>query len=129
MCNVKTVVYVDDQSEMIDLVRLILRRRGIHVIGACDGYKGLDTIRQVRPDLVLLDLMMPGMRGQQVCRQMRNDNDLKGIPVVVVTAHGESHVRDECESLAVNGFLIKPFNTQELGDVIECVLRAEPANA
>ena len=69
----KKVVYIEDEPEMIDLVRLILGRKGFEVIGANGGIEGLDTVRRERPDLVLLDLMMPDMDGWEVYQQIKAD--------------------------------------------------------
>ena len=67
----KKIVYVEDEEEMIDLVTLILGRKGYQVIGACGGVEGLDLIRETIPDLVLLDLMMPDIEGWNVYQQLR----------------------------------------------------------
>jgi glucose-6-phosphate isomerase/ActR/RegA family two-component response regulator len=86
----KKVVVVEDEPEMADLVKLILGRKGFELVGAVGGREGLETIRRVKPDLVLLDLMMPDMDGWEVYQQMKADEELKDIPVVVVTAKAQS---------------------------------------
>jgi two-component system response regulator VicR len=78
----KTVVVIEDESEMIDLVRLILERRGLKVVGALTGCEGLETIRRVKPSLILLDLMLPDMDGWEVYRQIKADPELKDIPII-----------------------------------------------
>jgi DNA-binding response OmpR family regulator len=75
---------------MIELVTLILKNRGYDVSGAIGGKEGLDLIRKIRPDLVLLDLMMPDMSGWDVYQQMKADDYMKTIPVIVVTAKAQS---------------------------------------
>jgi CheY-like chemotaxis protein len=85
----KTVVVIEDESEMIDLVRLILERRGLKVVGALTGREGLETVRRVKPDLILLDLMLPDMDGWQVYQQIKADPELRHIPIQVITARAD----------------------------------------
>src|SRR3989304_5435895 len=86
----KRVVCIEDDPEMIDLVRLIRGRKGFEVIGANGGVEGLEAVRREKPDLVLLDLMMPDMDGWEVYQQIKADETLRHIPVVVVTAKAQS---------------------------------------
>jgi two-component system response regulator VicR len=86
----KKIVCIEDEPEMIDLVRLILGRRGFELIGAVGGREGLETVRQVKPDLVLLDLMMPDMDGWEIYQHMKADEELRNIPVIIVTAKAQS---------------------------------------
>jgi CheY-like chemotaxis protein len=123
----KTIVYVDDEQELIDLVGMILRLRGFRVVGALGGCEGLEVIRRVKPDLVLLDLMMPDMSGDQVYRCLKNDNTLKHIPVVITTADAAQKTRTLYEQLLkANGFVPKPFSLRELADTIERALYPQP---
>jgi len=85
----KTVVCIEDEPEMIDLIRLILERRGLEVVGALTGREGLETVRRVKPDLILLDLMLPDMDGWELYRQIKADPELRHIPIQVVTARAE----------------------------------------
>ena len=116
----KIVVYVDDEQELIDLVSMMLRPRGFRVVGAQGGCKGLEVIRRVKPDLVLLDLMMPDMNGDQVYRCLKNDDTLKHIPVVFITADATPKTRALC--MKANGFVPKPFGLRELANTIEQAL-------
>ena len=84
------VVCVEDEPEMIDLIKLILGRRNFKLIGAVGGREGLETIREKKPELVLLDLMMPDMDGWEVYQRMKADPELQDIPVIVVTAKAQS---------------------------------------
>ncbi len=119
----KRVVCIEDEPEMIDLVKLILGRKGFELTGAMGGQEGLDAIRQTKPDLVLLDLMMPDMDGWEVYRQMKNDDELKNIPVIVVTARGQPIDKVLGLHIAkVDGYVIKPFGPQELLQSVEKVL-------
>jgi len=121
--NLKRLVYVEDEREMIDLVRLILGRRGFEVIGANGGREGLDTIRHELPDLVLLDLMMPDMDGWDVYQQMKADEATRDIPVIVVTAKAQSIDKVLGLHIAkVDDYISKPFSPQELTESVEKVL-------
>jgi len=121
--DLKRVVYVEDEQEMIDLVRLILSRRGYEVVGANGGREGLDTIRREKPDLVLLDLMMPDLDGWDVYQQIKAEESTRDIPVIVVTAKAQSIDKVLGLHIAkVNDYISKPFSPQELIDSVERVL-------
>jgi DNA-binding response OmpR family regulator len=124
--DVKRVVCVEDEPEMIDLIRLILSRKGFEVIGANGGKQGLDTIRDQKPDLVLLDLMMPDMDGWEVYQQMKADKETTDIPVIVVTAKAQSIDKVLGLHIAkVDDYISKPFSPQELLDSVDQVLNRE----
>jgi two-component system, OmpR family, response regulator VicR len=119
----KTVVCIEDEPEMIDLVKLILGRKGFDLIGAVGGREGLETVRKLKPDLVLLDLMMPDMDGWEVYQQMKADDNLKGIPVIVVTAKAQSIDKVLGLHIAkVDDYVTKPFGPQELLQSVNKVL-------
>ena len=119
----KRVVCIEDEPEMIDLVRLILGRKGFNVIGANGGIEGLQTVRRLRPDLVLLDLMMPDMDGWEVYQQIKADPSLREIPVVVVTAKAQSIDKVLGLHIAkVDDYITKPFGPQELLESVEKIL-------
>ncbi|RLC67329.1 MAG: two-component system response regulator [Chloroflexi bacterium] len=111
----KVVVCIEDEPEMIDLVKLILGRKGFDLVGAVGGREGLETVRKLKPDLVLLDLMMPDMDGWEVYQQMKADDNLKDIPVIVVTAKAQSIDKVLGLHIAkVDDYVTKPFGPQEL---------------
>ena len=124
----RRVVYVEDEQEMIELVRLILSRKDCEVIGANGGREGLEIIGRERPDLVLLDLMMPDMDGWDVYQQMKADEGMRRIPVIVVTAKAQSIDKVLGLHIAkVDDYISKPFSPQELMESVERVLAARPA--
>lgn len=124
--TVKRILCIEDEQEMIDLIRLILGRRGFDVKGAEGGIEGLRLIRQDLPDLVLLDLMMPDMDGWEVYQQMKADEKTRGIPVIVVTAKAQNIDRVLAMHIAkVDDYITKPFSPQELLTSVEKVLGAQ----
>jgi len=119
----KTIVCIEDEPEMIDLVKLILGRKGFELVGAVGGREGIETVRRVKPDLVLLDLMMPDMDGWEVYQQMKADEELKHIPVIVVTAKAQSIDKVLGLHIAkVDDYITKPFGPQELIQSVNKVL-------
>jgi DNA-binding response OmpR family regulator len=119
----KRIVCVEDEAEMIDLIRLILSRRGFEVIGADGGKMGLEVIREQKPDLILLDLMMPDMDGWEVYQQIKADEAIRDIPVIVVTAKAQSIDKVLGLHIAkVDDYISKPFSPQELIDSVDQVL-------
>ncbi len=121
--STKMILCIEDDQEMIDLIRLILRRRGFEILGANSGKEGLEIIRKDHPDLVLLDLMMPEMDGWEVYQQMKADEATKNIPVIVVTAKAQSIDKVLGLHIAkVDDYIAKPFSPQELSTSIDNVL-------
>ena len=121
----KRIVYVEDEEEMIDLVRLILSRKGYQVIGAIGGQEGLEIIKRIKPDLVLLDLMMPDIEGWDVFQQIRADEATRHIPVIVITAKTKSIDKILGLQIAkVDDYISKPFSPQMLLDSVDRVMVA-----
>ncbi len=119
----KMILCIEDEPEMIDLIRLILSRRGFEIRGANGGKEGLEIIRNEHPDLVLLDLMMPEMDGWEVYQQMKADEAAKDIPVIVVTAKAQSIDKVLGLHIAkVDDYIAKPFSPQELLASVDAVL-------
>ena len=119
----KKILCIEDEPEMIDLIRLILSRRGFEISGANGGKEGLAIIRKDHPDLVLLDLMMPQMDGWEVYQQMKADQATKDIPVIVVTAKAQSIDKVLGLHIAkVDDYITKPFSPQELLASVDNVL-------
>ncbi len=126
----QSVVYVEDDTEMIDLVTLILSRKGYEVKGAHGGRQGLDIVFQTMPDLILLDLMMPDMDGWEVYQQLKANDKTKMIPVIVITAKAQPIDRVLGLHIAkVDAYISKPFHPQELLNTVEKVLKARTEDA
>ena len=119
----RTVVYIEDDLEMIDLVSLILNRKGFQVKGAQGGRNGLDMVIQNPPDLILLDLMMPGMDGWEVYQQIKANEKVRHIPVIIITAKAQDIDKVLGLHIAkVDDYICKPFRPQELLDSVERII-------
>ena len=119
----KRVIYFEDESEMVELVRIILGREGYQVKGVREGKVGLQTVKEELPDIILLDLMMPDMDGWEIFRQIKNDEETMNIPVIVITAKAQTVDKVlGIEIAKVDDYISKPFRPQELVERIEKVL-------
>jgi DNA-binding response OmpR family regulator len=115
MSDKKLILCIEDEAEMIALTQLVLEREGFKVIGAVGGKQGLELMRQKKPDLVLLDLMMPDVDGWEVYRQMKVDETLAAIPVIIVTARAQNIDKVLGLQVAkVDDYITKPFGPKEL---------------
>ncbi len=122
----KKICIIEDEPAMIELVTLILRNRGYDVSGAIGGKEGLELIQKIKPDLVLLDLMMPDMSGWDVYQQMKADEYMKTIPVIVVTAKAQSIDKVLGLHIAkVQDYITKPFSPNDLVESVTRVLAGE----
>jgi CheY-like chemotaxis protein len=108
----RTVLCIEDEPEAISLIKLILERGGFRVIGALNGRDGLELAREANPDVVLLDLMMPGLDGWEVTRRMKADEALRGIPVIVLT--GVDETSEGSRDLQADDYVTKPFAPRDL---------------
>ena len=116
----KTVLVIDDEPKIADLCRDYLRAAGYSVLTAADGPEGLALARRERPDLVVLDLMLPGMDGLDVCRALRHDGS---VPIIMLTARVEESDRLVGLELGADDYLTKPFSPRELVARVRTVLR------
>jgi two-component system response regulator VicR len=126
----KHILCIEDEPEMIDLIRLILSRRGFEVVGAAGGKEGLEKVRENPPDLILLDLMMPDMDGWEVYQQIKADEKTKDIPVIVVTAKAQSIDKVLGLHIAkVDDYIAKPFSPQDLLNSVDKVFSEQNSSA
>jgi CheY-like chemotaxis protein len=118
------IVWIEDDPELLRLGKLVLSHKGYEVITVHHSREGIDVVRREKPDVVLLDLMMPEVDGWQIYHQIKADPDLKGTPVVVVTA--KAHAADKAMALhlaKVDGYLIKPYEQAQLFAVLDQVIQ------
>ncbi|WP_406660752.1 response regulator [Methanolobus sp. ZRKC3] len=119
----KKILIVDEEVDALTALKVALEADGYNVIEALDGFEGISKARSENPDVILLDIMMPGMDGFEVCRRLRSDPQLSDIPVIMLTAKGE--VDDKVEGLetGADDYVTKPFNLKELRARIKSVIR------
>jgi DNA-binding response OmpR family regulator len=123
----RAIVYIEDDLEMIDLVTMILGRKGYQVKGAHGGRNGLDIVFQEIPDLVLLDLMMPGLDGWEVFQQIKANEKTRHIPVIIITAKAQDIDRVLGLHIAkVDDYICKPFRPQDLMESVDRVMSRAP---
>ena len=119
----KHILCIEDNPEMIELLEIILRRKGFRVSSATGGADGLRMVQEIIPDLVLLDLMMVDIGGWEVYQQMKADEKTKNIPVIVVTAKAQSIDKVLGLHVAkVDDYIIKPFSPADLVESVARVL-------
>jgi len=120
------IVYFEDDNDMVELVRIILSREGFQVDGVAEGQSGIKLVKEILPDLILLDLMLPDMDGLEIFRQLKNDASTKDIPVIVITAKAQSIDKVlGLEIAKVDQYISKPFRPNELVERVNMVLAAE----
>jgi two-component system phosphate regulon response regulator PhoB len=118
-----TVLVIDDEKDLIELVRYNLDRDGFDVIAASNGRSGLDIATAHKPDLIVLDLMMPGTDGLEVCRQLRADPRTARTPVIMLTAKAAEADRIVGLELGADDYVTKPFSPRELVARVKAILR------
>jgi len=123
MARQQLVLVVEDEKDLADLMQFHLRQSEFETIWAADGDQALAVVQSRRPDLILLDLMLPGIPGTEVCRQIKSSPATSAIPVIMVTARGEEVDRVVGFELGADDFVTKPFSMRELILRVRAVLR------
>src|SRR5512135_1990401 len=117
------ILIVDDEPDIVELVTYNLKKDGFRVAAASDGEEALHKIRKDKFDLVVLDLMLPGIQGVEICRIIRNDPKTAGTPIIMLTAKGEEVDRVIGLESGADDYMTKPFSARELIARIKAVLR------
>ena len=126
--NRATVLVIDDEKDLLELVRYNLEKEHLDVITASDGASGLEIALKHKPDLVVLDLMMPGMSGLEVCKQLRADARMGRVPIIMLTAKAAETDKIVGLEMGADDYVTKPFSVRELLARVRAVLRrSEPA--
>jgi len=119
----ETILIIEDDTDIQELVQYNLERQGYKVIAAADGETGFKLALQTNPDLVLLDIMLPGIDGLSVCRRLRENNDTRHLPIIMLTARGEESDVVVGLELGADDYVTKPFSPKELIARVRAMLR------
>ncbi len=119
----KTILVVDDEKDLLDLIEYNLRKEGFEVLKAENGQQGIEVAKKNKPDLVLLDIMMPKMDGLEAVEIMRQDDDLKNIPIIFLTARSDEKTEVEGLNKGGDDYITKPISTTKLISRIKAVMR------
>jgi CheY-like chemotaxis protein len=118
----KTILIVEDEPKNMTLTRDLLKISGYETVEAVDGRQGVEKAKSARPDLILMDIMMPKMDGYAACREIKADPATKNIPVIMLTAVGYDLNKRLAKQMGADGYVTKPFSRQQLVDAITLLL-------
>jgi phosphate regulon transcriptional regulator PhoB len=123
------VLVIDDEKDIVSLLRYHLEKSGFHCLEGMDGSTALRLVREYHPDLLILDLMLPGMDGLEICRQLRQDVATARLPILMLTAKAEEVDRVVGLEVGADDYVVKPFSPRELVARVRAILRRaqEPA--
>ncbi|MFA5388650.1 MAG: response regulator [Candidatus Omnitrophota bacterium] len=110
----KKILVVDDEEDILSILRLRLEANNYEVLTASDGQEGLDKARAEKPDLMILDLMLPKLDGYEVCRMLKLDEAYKTLPIIIVTAMAEQKYEDIGGDMGADAYITKPFEPEIL---------------
>jgi two-component system alkaline phosphatase synthesis response regulator PhoP len=120
------VLIVEDEPHILLSLEFLLERAGYETAAAGDGERGLAMVRELRPDVVLLDIMLPKLNGYRVCQAIRTDPDLAGIPVIILSAKGQEVEVLKGISAGAARYITKPFGNAEILEALRAVLEPAP---
>ncbi|SDN85282.1 two-component system, OmpR family, phosphate regulon response regulator PhoB [Desulfonauticus submarinus] len=121
----KKILIVEDEPDILNLLDLNLQQAGFEVYLASNGIEALEKIKKIHPDLLILDLMLPGIDGLEVCKEIKKDPETASIPVLMLTAKGEEVDRIVGFELGADDYVVKPFSIRELVLRIKAILRRQ----
>ena len=110
----KKILIIDDEPQLVDMIKIRLESNNFGVIAAYDGQEGLEKARKEKPDLIILDLMLPKIDGYKVCRMLKFDNEYKNIPIILVTSRSQESDKKMGEEVGADAYITKPFEPQVL---------------
>ena len=110
----KKILFIEDEIDQIMMLETRMLAAGYAFISAVDGEEGLQKACEERPDLILLDIVMPKMNGYEVCYSLKKNPDTKDIPVIIVTASGAKHLEQKCIDLGIDEIIHKPYDSSYL---------------
>lgn len=119
----QTILIIEDERDLAELIRFNLESEGFRCMCESDGCAGLETARRESPDLILLDLMLPGMMGTDICKSLKKNGQTASIPIMMLTARGEEIDRVVGFEVGADDYVVKPFSVRELLLRVKAVLR------
>ena len=123
--TVKKIFIVEDNPDSRELVVKILKAKGYGIIQAVDGEEALQKLKEQRPDLILMDISIPKIDGYEVTRRIKEDDGLKDVPVIALTAHAMKGDKEKALEAGCDGYIAKPFSVRELPILIESFLKKD----
>jgi phosphate regulon transcriptional regulator PhoB len=120
---VRRILIIEDDKDIVELVRYNLEQEDFRVLSASDGLGGLAQVKKAPPDLVILDLMLPGLPGLELCKEIRRDSKMARLPILMLTARGEEADRVVGLELGADDYVTKPFSPRELVARVKALLR------
>jgi DNA-binding response OmpR family regulator len=121
----KKILVIDDEPELVKAITVRLQASGYEVIFAYDGQEGIDKAEEIKPDLILLDIIMPKKDGWEVCKNLKSNPTTKGIPILICTASGQRDLEKRCTAAGADEVIKKPFETAELLELVNKLLRGD----
>jgi DNA-binding response OmpR family regulator len=118
----KRILIVDDEPDVLKLTSLRLEKKGYEIITAVNSREAFDFIQNEKPDLVLMDIIIPIIYGTEICRRVKDDENLKHISIILFTVHGEVMTDEKAKSFGADDYIVKPFDAKELMNKIERLL-------
>ena len=119
----KRVLLIEDELNIVEAIRFLMDREGWDVSAHDDGATAIERIRDVQPDIVVLDYMLPGKTGMEILTELREDPEFQDLPILMLTARGQSRDRAQAERAGVNRFMTKPFSNTEVLHAIRDLVR------
>jgi len=121
----KKILVVDDEVQLVEMVKIRLEANGYEVLAAYDGQEALDKTREEKPDLIVLDLMLPKLDGYKVCRMIKFDDKYKSIPIILFSARAQDSDKEMGVQVGADAYITKPFEPQVLLSKIKELLGEE----
>lgn len=118
----KRILFIEDEPDQVMMVTMRLEANNWEVMSAMDGEEGLKKVKEKKPDLILLDLVMPKLDGAQVCRRLKEDPTTKKIPIIVMTASGVKNLEKKCLALGAEDIIRKPYDSLDLVAKVKALL-------
>jgi len=110
----KTILVVDDEVQLVEMIKMRLEAHNFNILTAFDGQEALEVARREKPDLIVLDIMLPKIDGYKVCRMLKFDEKYKGIPIIMFTARAQESDKKLGEEVGADAYVVKPFEPELL---------------